>query len=70
MRVAYTIHKTGTPRLANVNGKLMSAGLWWNGTGWGDSDNAMVFDTDNTSRMPVHNGEWVEIYVNEDAESC
>jgi hypothetical protein len=65
----YIIHKVGTPRLQRGKyGGIAPAGLWWHGTGWGDSENAQVWETDNTCRMPVHNGEWVEIYVNEEVE--
>jgi hypothetical protein len=61
----YTIHKVGTPRYKRGKyGGIAPAGEWWHGTGWGDSDNATVFDTKEV--MHVHNGEWVEIYVNED----
>jgi hypothetical protein len=61
----YTIHKVGTPRYKRGKyGGIAPAGEWWHGTGWGDSTNALVFDTQEG--MHVHNGEWVEIYVNED----
>ena len=63
----YTIHEIGTPRIQRgKHGGIAPAGSWWHGTGWGDSDNATVFDT-NAEPLPA-NGEWVEIYVNEDIE--
>ena len=65
----YTIHKVGTPRIQRrKEGGIEPAGEWWHGTGWGDSDNATVFDTNSMHLMPVPDGEWVEIYVNEDVE--
>lgn len=62
-KTKYLIHKTNTPKIAIIKGRLTSAGLWWHGTGWGDSHNATTFDT-NDEPLPEH-GEWVEIYVNE-----
>lgn len=67
MRVAYKIHKTDTPKIANVNGRLVSAGLWWHGAEWGGTDNALIYDT-NTMAQPLPtygDWEWVEIYLNE-----
>lgn len=67
MKVAYTIHKVGTPKLANHNGRLVSAGKWWHGTGWGDSDNTAIYDSPHEVDLPKQ-GEWVEIYLNETTE--
>jgi hypothetical protein len=62
----YTIHKVGTPRIQRGKyGGIAPAGEWWHGTGWGDSDNATTFDTNTADLLPT-NGEWVEIYINED----
>jgi hypothetical protein len=62
----YTIHKVGTPRIQRrKEGGIEPAGLWWQGTGWGDSDNATMFNTNTADTLPPH-GEWVEVYVNEE----
>lgn len=65
----YTIHKVGTPRIQRGKyGGIAPAGEWWHGTGWGDSNNALVLSPTNAEwvEMLPPNGEWVEIYINED----
>jgi len=70
MRVAYKIHKTGTPKIANDRGRLVPAGLWWHGAEWGGTDNALIYDTKTTAQpLPTYGDwEWVEIYLNETTE--
>jgi hypothetical protein len=68
MQIKYIIHKIGTPKIKRTaNGGIAPAGLWWDGTGWGEGENATPIVRLNGSDLP-DGGEWVSIYVNEDCE--
>lgn len=67
MKVAYKIHKTDTPKLANHNGRLVPAGLWWNGMKWDSPQESATYDSPHEVDLPKQ-GEWVEIYLNETTE--
>jgi hypothetical protein len=70
MIIKYKIHKAGTPRIGiGKHGGIAPAGEWWQDTKamcgtWTDATNATVYATNRGSLPP--NGEWVEIYTNED----
>lgn len=64
MLVKYTIHKTGTPRMAFPNHTSYWESEYWNNKdGWGHKSTATVFDSKDLN-LP-EDGEWVEIYINE-----
>ena len=68
MKVAYTIHRQGTPVLAFRNHPNYWASEWWNNdNGWGHKSTADIFTADEkaTLNLPI-DGEWVEIYLNEE----
>lgn len=67
MKVAYKIHKVDTPLRANDRGRLVPAGLWWNGTEWDSPQEAATYYTNQNVFVPA-NGEWVQIYLNETTE--
>jgi hypothetical protein len=65
MLVKYTIHRVGTPKLAFPNHPSYWESEYWNNNdGWGHKSTATVFEN-KESNLPL-DGEWVEIYVNED----
>lgn len=67
MLVKYTIHKTGTPRMAFPNHTSYWESEYWNNEdGWGHKSTATVFDSKDLN-LP-EDGEWVEIYINEPIE--
>lgn len=67
MLVKYTIHKTGTPRMAFPNHTSYWESEYWNNEdGWGHKSTATVFDSKDLN-LPEY-GEWVEIYINEPIE--
>lgn len=62
----YTVHRIGTPKIALKNHWTYWASEYWNNEdGWGHKENASVFE-DTDWNLPDE-GEWVEIYVNENA---
>lgn len=67
MLVKYTIHKTGTPKIAFPNHTSYWESEYWNNEdGWGHKSTATVFDSKDLN-LP-EDGEWVEIYINEPIE--
>lgn len=67
MLVKYTIHRIGTPKIALKNHWSYEASEYWNNEdGWGHKSNLTVFEHKDYN-LPLE-GEWVEIYVNEDSE--
>lgn len=67
MLIKYTIHRTGTPKIAMKNHWSYWASEYWNNEdGWGHKSTATIFE-DKDCDLPL-DGEWVEIYVNEDSE--
>lgn len=69
MLVKYTIHKTGTPKMAFPNlPSYWESEYWNNKNGWGHKTTATVFE-DKSYSLPIE-GEWVEIYINEPVEEA
>jgi hypothetical protein len=67
MLVKYTIHKIGTPKFAWRNHWTEYASEYWNSeNGWGFKWDAEIFEDKNVN-LPL-DGEWVEVFINEDVE--
>ena len=64
MKAAYKIHKVDTPQRANDRGRLVPAGLWWNGMEWDSPQEAAIYTSTHEIDPPA-NGEWIQIYLEE-----